>query len=57
MSSLVTITSKFYDESGRRVINLNVKSRYKGSTRENQQKTDGKGFSSFRHLLIEQSKF
>ena len=47
MSSLVTITSKFYDESGRRVINLNVKSRYKGSTRENQQKTDGKGFFIF----------
>lgn len=47
MSSLVTITSKFYDESGRRVINLNVKSRYKGSIRENQQKTDDNGLFVF----------
>ncbi len=34
MSNLVTITSKFYDRSGRRVINLNVMSRYQGSKRE-----------------------
>ncbi len=40
MSNLVTITSKFYDRSGRRVINLNVMSRYQGSKRENLQKTD-----------------
>ena len=47
MSSLVTIISKFYDKSGQRVINLNVKSRYHGSIRENQQKTDKKGFFIF----------
>lgn len=47
MSSLVTITSKFYDESGRRVISLNVKSRYKGSIRENLQKTDDNGLFVF----------
>ncbi|WP_249409210.1 pesticin C-terminus-like muramidase [Acinetobacter sp. SFB] len=47
MSNLVTITSKFYDKSGRRIINLNVKSRYHGSTKENQQNTDKKGFFIF----------
>lgn len=47
MSSLVTIISKFYDKSGQRVINLNVKSRYHGSTRENLHKTDKKGFFIF----------
>ena len=47
MSSLVTIISKFYDKSGQRVINLNVKSRYHGSTRENMHKTDKKGFFIF----------
>ncbi|WP_252151997.1 hypothetical protein [Acinetobacter sp. ANC 4216] len=47
MSSLVTIISKFYDKSGQRIINLNVKSRYQGSNRENQQKTDKKGFFIF----------
>ncbi|NNH00760.1 glycoside hydrolase family 19 [Acinetobacter sp. ANC 5414] len=47
MSNLVTIFSKFYDKSGQHIINLNVKSRYHGSTRENQQKTDGKGFFIF----------
>jgi len=47
MSNLVTIFSKFYDKSGQRIINLNVKSRYHGSTRENQQKTDEKGFFTF----------
>ena len=29
MSNLVTITSKIYDASGKYVINLKVKSRYK----------------------------
>jgi len=47
MSNLVTIISKFHDKSGQRVINLNVKSRYHGSTRENPQKTDEKGFFIF----------
>lgn len=47
MSSLVTITSKFYDNSGRRIISLNVKSRYKGSIRENLQKTDDNGLFVF----------
>ncbi|RZJ22133.1 MULTISPECIES: hypothetical protein [unclassified Acinetobacter] len=47
MSNLVTIFSKFYDKSGQRIINLNVKSRYQGSTRENQQKTDEKGVFTF----------
>jgi len=47
MSNLVTIISKFYDKSGQRVINLNVKSRYHGSSRENPQKTDDKGFFIF----------
>lgn len=47
MSSLVTITSKFYDKSGRRVINLNVKSRYQGSVRDNIQKTDEGGLFVF----------
>ena len=31
MSNLVIIRSKFYDQSGARVINLQVKSRYQGS--------------------------
>ncbi|MFD1438836.1 pesticin C-terminus-like muramidase [Acinetobacter terrae] len=56
MSSLVTITSKFYDKSGRRVINLNVKSRYKGSIRENLQKTDDNGlfvFQSSSNRIVE----
>ena len=47
MSHLITIFSKFYDKSGQRVINLNVKSRYQGSSRENQQRTDEKGFFIF----------
>lgn len=47
MSNLVTITSKFYDKSGHRIINLNVKSRYKESTKENLQNTDEKGFFIF----------
>ena len=40
MSNLVTVISKIYDASGKYVINLNVKSRYKGSSRENSKKTD-----------------
>ncbi|MDN5524955.1 glycoside hydrolase family 19 [Acinetobacter sp.] len=47
MSHLVTIFSKFYDKSGQRIINLNVKSRYQGSSRENLQKTDEKGLFIF----------
>ncbi|SDY76572.1 glycoside hydrolase family 19 protein [Acinetobacter kyonggiensis] len=47
MSHLVTITSKFYDKSGHRLINLNVKSRYQGSTRDNLQKTDESGLFVF----------
>lgn len=43
MSQLVTITSKLYDASGKYVINLKVKSRYKGSSRENINKTDQDG--------------
>lgn len=47
MSNLVTITAKFYDQSGRRVINLNVQSRYKGSSKANTQKTDPRGLFVF----------
>lgn len=47
MSSLVTITSKFYDRSGARVMNLNVKSRYQGSLNENSAKTDENGLFIF----------
>lgn len=47
MSKLVTITSKFYDTSGKSCPNLLVKSRYKGSVRENPQKTDKDGFFIF----------
>ena len=43
MSSLVTLTAKFYDRSGRYLINLNVQSRYKDSSRANSQKTDSNG--------------
>ena len=38
MNKLVTITTKFYDKSGNRIINLNVQSRYKGSLKANSQK-------------------
>lgn len=47
MSQLVTITSKLYDASGKYVINLKVKSRYKGSSRENINKTDQDGLFIF----------
>ena len=57
MSNLVIIRSKFYDQSGARVINLQVKSRYQGSQKENLAKTDSEGFLYFRLLPIEQLKF
>lgn len=38
MSKLVTITAKFYDKSGKQIINLNVQSRYKDSLNANIQK-------------------
>lgn len=47
MSNLVIIRSKFYDQSGARVINLQVKSRYQGSQKENLAKTDSEGFFIF----------
>lgn len=47
MSGLETIVAKFYDKSGRYVVNLNVKSRYQGSTKENIQKTDVNGLFIF----------
>lgn len=47
MSNLVTLTAKFYDQSGRRVINLNVQSRYKGASKANTQKTDPRGLFVF----------
>lgn len=47
MSNLVTITTKFYDKSGSRIINLNVQSRYAGSSKANTQKTDPRGLFVF----------
>ena len=47
MGNLVTITAKIYDASGKYVINLKVKSRYKGSARENTNKTDKDGLFIF----------
>ena len=47
MSELNIITAKFFDSSGKYVINLNVKSRYAGSTTENLKKTDSNGFFIF----------
>lgn len=47
MSNLVTLVAKFYDHSGRYLINLNVQSRYKGSSRANSQKTDSNGLFIF----------
>ncbi len=47
MSSLVILTAKFYDRTGRRLVNLNVQSRYKGSSRANNQKTDSNGLFIF----------
>ena len=40
MSELNTITARFFDGSGKYVRNLNVKSRYAGSSKENLKKTD-----------------
>ena len=37
MSDLVKVISKIYDASGKYVINLNVKSRYKGSSEKIQK--------------------
>lgn len=47
MSNLVTITAKFYDKTGKIIINLNVQSRYKDSLKANSKKTDAKGFFIF----------
>lgn len=47
MSNIVTITSKFYDAFGSSCSDLQVKSRYKGSVRENPQETDKDGFFIF----------
>lgn len=47
MSSLVTIVAEFRDGANRRIKNLNVKSRYKGSTLENAAKTDRLGIFFF----------
>lgn len=47
MSKLVTITAKFYDKSGKQIINLNVQSRYKDSLNANIQKTDKLGLFVF----------
>jgi len=47
MSKLVTITTKFYDKSGSRVIGLDVKSRYKDSLNTNSQTTDKLGLFIF----------
>lgn len=47
MSNLVTITAKFYDKSGTHFNQLNVQSRYQGSSKANTQQTDSKGFFVF----------
>lgn len=47
MSKLVTITTKFYDKSGKQIINLNVQSRYKDSLNANSQKTNNLGLFVF----------
>lgn len=47
MSNLVTITAKFYDKSGTHFSNLNVQSRYKGSSKANTQRTDSNGLFVF----------
>ena len=55
MSELNTITARFFDGSGKYVINLNVKSRYAGSSKENLKKTDSNGFFIFQaspNLLV-----
>ncbi|WP_196084055.1 hypothetical protein, partial [Acinetobacter sp. Res13-Abat-PEC13-P2-01] len=47
MSALNTITAKFFDSSGRYVVNLEVKSRYSGSSKENSNKTNSRGLFVF----------
>ncbi|MCU4415701.1 glycoside hydrolase family 19 protein [Acinetobacter bereziniae] len=47
MSELTTIVAKFFDSSGKYIINLDVKSRYLGSSKDNTRKTDNKGFFVF----------
>ncbi|ENW83209.1 hypothetical protein F909_00801 [Acinetobacter sp. ANC 3929] len=47
MSNLVTIIAKFYDKSGNHFSNLDVQSRYQGSSKANTQKTDLKGLFVF----------
>lgn len=47
MSNLVTITAKFYDKSGTHFNQLNVQSRYQGSSKANTQQTDSNGFFVF----------
>jgi len=51
MSELNTITARFFDNSGKYVINLNVKSKYVDSSRENLKKTDSNGFFVFQASL------
>ncbi|WP_252406419.1 glycoside hydrolase family 19 protein [Acinetobacter pittii] len=47
MNKLVTITTKFYDKSGSRIIGLDVQSRYKDLLKANSQKTDKLGLFVF----------
>lgn len=47
MTNLVTITAKFFDQTNQRIINLSVKSRYKGSSNENSQLTNARGLFIF----------
>ncbi len=47
MSNLVTVISKIYDAYWEICYQLNVKSRYKGSSRENSKKTDKEGLFIF----------
>lgn len=47
MSELKTITVKFFVSSGKYVVNLSVKSKYKGASKENLQKTNSHGLFVF----------
>lgn len=47
MSNLITITTRFYDKSGSYFANLEVQSRYKGSSKVNMQKTNDQGVFVF----------
>lgn len=47
MSNLITITTRFYDKSGSYFANLEVQSRYKGSSKVNVQKTNDQGVFVF----------